>query len=154
MSNQTKTHRNDNDGTVYMPNLFNRSEEVHSTIENKEVIPQNTYYDLGMAVQHTVEKRHVCVFGVSSGNRKDVVTKIKSMVNARRIEEGPNYLNVFCDEMEDLEKLVTLNLSKINGEIIGVYRKNCGIVQNSDIYAPRKGIFTQIREYLFGASRE
>ena len=138
------------DDGVYVPNLFNRNDEVPMEYGGTQVIPQNTYYDTGMAMQHSVEARHVCVFGITSSNRKDVVAKIKRTAAVKRIENGPNYVNVFCDEVEDLERLVALNLSKVNGEIIGVYRKNFGLVQKTEIYENRKGIFTSIKEYLFG----
>ena len=140
------------DENTFMPSLFNRNEEVRDTTYKKQVIPQNTYYDMGVAAQHNPETRHVCVFGISNRIRAEVIVKIRSMANVQRLEEGPNYINVYCDDIEDLEKLVNLNLSKINGEIIGVYRKNFGLVKSVDVYAKQKGLLERLKEYFFGVN--
>lgn len=134
----------------YHPALFGRSQELQSTEAQEPVIPQGTLYDTPIQAQHTPLKRHVTVFGFSQQNRQAILEQIEKATKVFRKEEGKNYINVWCDDTSSLEGLLKLNQKMINGEIIGVYRKGYGAVDDEDIYVKKKGIFRKIYEYLFG----
>ncbi|EDQ31234.1 ATP-dependent 26S proteasome regulatory subunit [Enterocytozoon bieneusi H348] len=135
----------------YMPSLFGRTEHVKTYTDNKQSIPQNTYYDTPMSVEHIPVSRHIVIFGFTPSNRIEVINKVKSIVSIQRIEDGKNYISVWCEELEDLEKLIKLNYQKINGEIVGAFRKNFGIIENEEIFEKKRGLFEKFWIYLFGS---
>ncbi|KAI5181292.1 hypothetical protein PAEPH01_2799 [Pancytospora epiphaga] len=141
---------NEGDGSQYYPALFSRPEIEHEVQESGQVIPQNTLYDMPLQSRQVPGQRHVTVFGFSHENRANVLSRIRKMVAIKKKEEGRNYMNVWADDPAELDGLLVLNHQLIEGEIIGVFRKNFGLTQTGDIYQRRKGIFRIIKEYLFG----
>ncbi|KAL6121609.1 hypothetical protein NUSPORA_01456 [Nucleospora cyclopteri] len=140
----------DDEEINYMPDLFSRAQSVTNTTHNKQIIPQNTYYDASVCVQHVLETRHVTVFGYSQQNRLEVLNKIKNIAKVQRIEEGKNFLSIWCEDVQELEKIVKLNHQKIQGELIGVFRQNFGVIDKPDIYAKKTSLLQKISNYLFG----
>lgn len=134
----------------YYPSLFNRPEEEQQEAEGGQVIPQNTLYDMPLQSQHTPCQKHITVFGFSPQNRQNVLAQIRKIVTIERKEEGKNYINVWAEDPSQLDNLLKFNYKTINGELIGVFRKNFGVVQDGDIYAKKKGLFRIIKEYFLG----
>lgn len=134
----------------YYPTLFNRPEEEQTELDSSCVIPQNTLYDMPLQSQHMPCQKHITVFGFSQQNRANVLSQIRKTVTIEKKEEGKNYINVWTEDPSDLEKLLKLNYKTIEGEIIGVFRRNFGVIQDGNIYMKRKGLFRIISEYFFG----
>lgn len=134
----------------YYPSLFSHSENELDETENKMIIPQTTLYDMPLQPQNSPLQKYMTVFGFSQQNRQSVLQEISSIITIKKKEEGRNYINVWAENTAELESLLKLNHKIINGEILGVYRNNFGIVSNNNIYAKRKGILKILKEYLFG----
>ena len=103
-----------------------------------------------LQAQHTPQQKHVTVFGFSQQNRPNVLAAIKKVLTIDRKEEGKNYIDIWAKDPASLDKLLALNCKCINGEIIGVFRRNFGAIQDDQIYSKSKGILQIIKEYLFG----
>ncbi len=134
----------------YYPSLFESRQIEDEKPEQDGIIPQTTLYDMPLRSQRTPIQKHMTIFGFSSQNRENVLEEIKKIVNIDKKEEGKNYINIWGEDSCELEKLLKLNHKIINGEIIGVYRNNFGIINDPNIYLKRKGLFQIIKEYLFG----
>jgi hypothetical protein len=135
----------------YHPSLFERNND-HLIVEeeNPFVIPQNTLYDAPIQTQHIPMRRHVTVFGFSQQNRVNILEQIERCVKVYRKEEGKNWINIWNDDISSLDALLKLNHKIINGELIGVYRKSFGVVEDPDIYIKKKGILKKVYEYFLG----
>ncbi|ORD97628.1 hypothetical protein A0H76_287 [Hepatospora eriocheir] len=127
------------DNDLYHPGLFDKEDKSQIGLGRDEnlSIPQNSLYESTVIPQHKFETRHVTVFGFSLQNRTNIIEKINHMVNATRVEEGKNYLSIWCDDISELEELIKLNQTIHNGEIIGAFRVNFGTTKNDSIYAKR-----------------
>lgn len=135
----------------YYPSLFARTQGSAETLpDEKQVVPQATLYDMPLRSQHTPQQKHMTVFGFSPQNRENVLSAISKIVSVDRKEEGKNYFSVWSDNTADLERLMELDHTTISGEIVGVFRRNFGPIQDSNIYVKKKGIFGIITEYFFG----
>lgn len=134
----------------YYPALFSRPEVEHVSQESGQVIPQNTLYDMPLQSHQMPSQRHVTVFGFSHDNRVNVLGRIRKIVAVKKKEEGRNYINIWTEDSAELDKLFALNHQMIEGEIVGVFRKNFGVAHTGDIYPRKKGVFRLIKEYLFG----
>lgn len=134
----------------YYPALFNRDSQVEKKTEDENIIPQTTLYDMPLQSQHVPAQKHVTVFGFSQQNRQNVIAAIKKSVKIEKKEEGKNYISIWTEDPADLEKILNLNHKVINGEILGAFRKNFGVIKDTGIYLKKKGIFRKIREYFFG----
>lgn len=134
----------------FLPSLFSREQVGTSEPEKEQVIPQTTLYDTPVKIQPNLIKKHVVLFGFSPANKKAVIDLISKEQSGFRKEEGKNYLKIYSDDIIFLDSLLKLNYKEINGEIIGAYRKNFGVVEDEEIYYKKRGIFTIVYEYLFG----
>ena len=134
----------------FHPSLFKTSTEFIYEEEKEPVIPQNTLYDALVQTQNTPRKRHVTIFGFTQQNRENVIEQIERSTKMYRKEEGKNWISVWSDDVSSLDSILKLNHKMINGEMIGVYRNSFGIVEDSDIYLKKKGIFKKIYEYFLG----
>jgi len=134
----------------YHPSLFSREQEVSLDSKQEAVIPQTTLYDMPIQTNSTPAKKHLIVFGFSSSNKKNVLEQIQKLTDNFRKEEGKNYVKIWADDMSSLDDILKYNHKMINGEIIGVYRQNYGVIEDSDIYLKKKGVFKLALEYLFG----
>lgn len=134
----------------YHPSLFSRGQEGSTGPESELVIPQSTLYDIPVQTQHTPPKRHIVLFGYTPSNKKNVLDQVIKLAGAFRKEEGKNYIKIWSEDTSCLDAILKLNHKMINGEVIGVYRQNFGVVEDSDIYAKKKGIIRMIFEYFFG----
>lgn len=138
------------DQVVYHPSLFTKPEEENAKTRKEGGIPQTTLYDIPIRVQTAPVSKHVTIFGFSPQNRESVLKMIFSTVRVERREEGKNYISVWTEDPMDLEKLMKLNFSRVNGEIIGVFRRSFGAVNDESIYAKKRGVFQAIFDYFFG----
>jgi len=136
--------------TLYHPTLFAEEETVRVDRDAPMVVPQKSLYDMGYQSQHSKERPHVTVFGFSQHNRENVLNAMRKRVNLEKKEEGKNYVNIWTENPLDLEELMAMNHQIIEGEIIGVLRRNCGPVTDKEIYVKRKGLFRVILEYFIG----
>lgn len=134
----------------YHPSLFSREQEVSLDSKQEAVIPQTTLYDMPIQTNSTPAKKHLIVFGFSSSNKKNVLEQIQKLTDNFRKEEGKNYVKIWADDMSSLDDILKYNHKMINGEIIGVYRQNYGVIEDNDIYLKKKGVFKLALEYLFG----
>lgn len=134
----------------YHPSLFSREQEGPAGPESELVIPQSTLYDIPVQTQHTPPKRHIVLFGYTPSNKKNVLDQVAKLADAFKKEEGKNYIKIWTEDASSLDAILRLNHKMINGEIIGVYRQNFGVVEDNGIYAKKKGIVKMIFEYLFG----
>lgn len=134
----------------YHPSLFSREQEIMVETNHETVIPQNSLYDTPIQTQTIPVKKHLVIFGFSSSNKKAILEKLQKLCDNFKKEEGKNYIKVWANDMSSLDDILKLNHKTINGEIIGVYRQNYGVVEDKDIYKKRKGIFQIVSEYLFG----
>lgn len=134
----------------YHPSLFSREQDASVRFESELVIPQSTLYDAPVQTQHTPPKKHVVLFGYTPSNKKNVLDQVSKLVGTFKKEEGKNYIKIWSEDASSLDAVLKLNHKMINGEIIGVYRQNFGAVEDSDIYAKKKGILRIVFEYLFG----
>lgn len=135
----------------FLPSLFSRPELPAPPSARDPVVPQNTLYDLPAQPQTTRPARHITLFGFSPQSRSHILSLIARTAKVEHKEEGRNYVNIWAEDPAALEKLLLLNQTMINGEIIGVFRRNFGPIEDSSIYARKKGIFGFLMEYLFGS---
>ena len=135
---------------AFYPNLFAREGSGREPTKDAYVLPQNTLYDAPLQPQHTPQQKHMTVFGFSAQNRQNVLMEVKKLVSVEKKEDGKNYLNIWADDPAELDRVSSLNHRVVNGEIIGVIRRNFGAIKNEGVYASRKGIFQIIKEYFFG----
>lgn len=135
---------------AYYQSLFSRPESEAEPTKKGSSIPQGTLYDVPVQPQLAPKSRHMTVFGFSPQNREHVLSRIQELVQIDRKEEGKNYVSIWTDDPLELEKVMKLNYEVINGEMIGVLRRNCGVIDDEDVYAKKKGVFQIISEYLFG----
>ena len=52
---------------------------------------------------------------------------------------------------KDKQKALELIKQKNNGEIVGAFRKNFGIIENEEIFEKKRGLFEKFWIYLFGS---
>ncbi|EEQ82574.1 hypothetical protein NCER_100682 [Vairimorpha ceranae BRL01] len=140
---------------MYHPRVFQKNiqktkevEKMPVIINKEQVIPENTLYEEPL-VRHTKPtKKHVTIFGFSQKNLEHVIKRIKETCQIEHIEYGLNWINVITNKDSALLKL---NLSHINGEIIGVYKEsNNSLIEDKDIFLRKEGIIRKIIIYLFG----
>lgn len=134
----------------YHPSLFSREQETPIEVETEPVIPQATLYDTPVQTQHAPAKKHVVLFGFTPANKANVLEQISKIMGSYRKEEGKNYIKIWASDSSSLDEILKLNHTAINGEIIGVYRQNFGVIDDESIYVKKKGIFRMAYEYLFG----
>lgn len=134
----------------FYQSLFNRDKTEDFEPDTDAIIPQTTLYDMPIRPQRTPTEKHVTVFGFSQSNRTNILAEVSKLVEIVKKEEGRNYVKIWAEDSLELEKVLKLNHKVINGEIVGVYRNNFGIINSNDIYVKKKGLFQIIKEYLFG----
>lgn len=134
----------------YHPSLFSK-EQMHNNEQEAEIIiPQSTIYDTPIQTQNSPQTKHVVIFGFSGVTKKLIKEQIMLHGENVRLEEGKNYFKIWSEDTLLLDTLLSFNHKMENGEIIGAYRQNFGIVSDDDIYKKKRGIFDVIYEYLFG----
>ncbi len=147
--NKTSTNLFQEDEGDLEVELFDRETENHNDTNNSHFeIPQNTLEETTIAVQHKHQTKHVTLFGYSILNKKNMFNKISQMVKIVKFEEGKNYMNIWCENLNELEDLVKLNQTEINGELIGVFRRNFGVITDDSIYQKEDGIMRRILKYF------
>lgn len=134
----------------YHPILFSKDQEATYETKKEVIIPQATLYETPIQTHNVPAKKHLVIFGFSSSNKKYVMDHIYRLVNNFKKEEGKNYIKIWSDDMSSLDEVLKLNHKLMNGEIIGVYKQNYGIIEDNDIYVRKPGIFRIFFEYLFG----
>lgn len=134
----------------YHPSLFGAKQVEVEDKEDEPVIPQNTLYETPITTHQTPLKRHITIFGFSHHNREHILGLVKKCAKIYRKEEGKNWISIWSEDAASLDKILKYNHKVINGEYIGVFRKNFGAVNDSEIYVKKKGILTKVYEYLFG----
>ncbi|ADM11779.1 uncharacterized protein Eint_070140 [Encephalitozoon intestinalis ATCC 50506] len=139
----------------FHPSLFrrkNRPEDISEAVtEVKSTsIPQNTLYEEPLVSQHRAKKKYVTVYGFTAGNLDAVMDTVKSCGEVLEVEYGRNWINVLFDNEDSIKRCLRLNTTMIEDEIVGTFRQGGGIIDSSDIFVRKKGVFTSIMEYLFG----
>lgn len=134
----------------YHTSLFSRQTETFDDTKQTPIIPQTSLYDTPIQYQMESKQKYVTVFGFTQQNREAVLDRIRKTAIIEKKEEGRNYIDVWAEDPSKLDDLLKLNYKVINGEIIGVFRRNFGAIEDEEIYVKKKGILKIISEYLFG----
>lgn len=138
----------------YFPSLFSRKkkqipeEKTQSKLEEPKKIKLVSLLDTTITPLKPIKHNYITIFG--SSDIKVLEEKVRSFGEIKEIEYGRNYLNIIYENEESSQKLLELNKSFLNGELIGVFKQTNVIKQNEEYFYKRRGVFFRMFYYLFG----
>lgn len=138
----------------YFPSLFTRKknkqneEKEQPKLEEPKKIKLVSLLDTSFTPLKPIKHNYITIFGTSDIQLLE--EKVRSFGEVKEIEYGRNYVNVIYENEESGCKLLELNKTFLNGELIGVYKQSNVIKQNEEYFFNRKGVFYRIFNYLFG----
>lgn len=135
----------------YLPSFFNK------TLHNEEINKQDSQDKIEIPLspleplQPKLIKDTLTIFGFSKENLPNIVNEINKY-KPHSIDYNSNYINIQLDT-KDFKNILKLNRTKINGEIIGVYRNNLIGDLDSDIFdnesMKKEGFFKKLFKLFF-----
>ncbi|KCZ78306.1 hypothetical protein H311_00664 [Anncaliia algerae PRA109] len=138
----------------YYPSLFNRKkkqlreEKEIKPVEETKKIKLVSLLDTAITPLKPIKHNYITIFG--STDTHILEEKVRSIGEIKEIEYGKNYLNVIYENEESNQKLLELNKTFLNGEMIGVFKQNNVVKQDEKYFYNRKGIFYRIFLYFLG----